>query len=534
MRLFYTFLLITAAVLFGTEVQAQTLPCGGGQVLTACDCFAGAGTIVADVATCDFSTATNQGYILVDAVSSVVTSDADDGSIVEYSTTGTFSDLAAGDYLVYYLIYDVTDAAMVESFLNTGSSFADLLSLATQSGVGEWVSTSPSFSLSVSSLATVNADQCSCIFPADPCNCSNPDNFWVGSTYYFAETITINANAGQTWTVSSGSYDGIYDANGIAVTSQLVFTETSPGVYEYDFWHIAGVGYSASPSNGTETLSISNLCSEACGLPAECDGFEALAEIICGLNSYTVVVGLTGAASYNVTSSTGGLNGTVSGSFSDGPFALGTSYNYTVSDASNAVCALNLSGSNITCVVTSVELISFDGRAITQGNELLWSTGSEDQSDFFTVERSTNGVDFTAIGTVKSAGNSSITKSYSFLDTEPKSGVNYYRLAESSTDGKYNLISDVISIESTVSLNITNIFPVPASDMVNIEFDASSTSTRVELFDITGQLITAFNYSSVEGANLIPVQIGDYAIGTYFITISNGVESSTVRFVKSK
>jgi len=423
---------MTAAVLFGTEVQAQTLPCGGGQVLTACDCNSDAGTLVADVASCDFSTATNQGYILVDAVNSAVTTDADDGSIVGYNTNGTFTGVPTGDYLVYYIIYDVADASMVESFLNTGSSFADLLALATQSGVGEWVSTSPSFSLSVSSLATVNAPACGC----DP-------------------------------------------------------------------------------------------------LPAECGDFAVQSEIICGLNSYTVVVSLSGATSYNVSSPTG-TNGTEAGSFTDGPFALGTSYSYTVSDASNPLCVLNTSQSNITCVVTSVELVSFDGRALEAGNELFWTTGSEDQSDFFSIERSTDGVNFAAVGTVKAAGNSSIAKNYSFLDAEPKAGMNYYRLSETDVDGQNKVVSNVISIESRVSLSITNIFPVPASDLVNIEFDASSTSTRVELFDITGQLITAFNYSSVEGANLIPVQIGDYAVGTYFITISNGVESSTVRFVKSK
>lgn len=432
MRLFYTFLLMTAAVLFGTEVQAQTLPCGSGQVLNVCDCDAEAGTLVADVASCDFSTATNQGYILVDTDNATVSGDADDESIVAYNTSGTFTGVPEGDYTVYYIIYDVADAAMVESFLNTGSSFTDLLALATQTGVGEWTSTSPSFSLSDSPLATVNGPDCFC------------DD-----------------------------------------------------------------------------------------LPAECDGFAVTSEIICGLNSYTVVISLSGASSYNVTSTTG-TNGTVSGSFTDGPFALGTGYSYTVVDASNQLCGLNTSQSNITCVVTSVELVSFDGRALEAGNEVFWTTGSEDQSDFFTIERSFDGENFQAVGTVKAAGNSSIAKSYSFLDAEPKAGVNYYRLTETDLDGTTKVVSNVISIESRISLNITNIFPVPASDLVNIEFDANTTSTRVELFDITGKLITAFNYSSVEGANLIPVQIGDYAVGTYFITVSNGVESSTVRFVKSK
>ncbi len=432
MKLFYTFLLLTVAALVSADVQAQTLPCGGGQELTACDCLTGAGTLVADVASCDFSTATNQGYILVDAANATVTSDADDESVVAYNTSGTFTSVGTGDYLIYYIVYDVADAALVESYLNAGSSINDLLGLATQTGVGEWTSTNPAFTLGVSSLATVNAPACGCDV-----------------------------------------------------------------------------------------------------LPAECGVYAVQSEVVCGLNSYTVVVSLAGATSYNVSSPTG-FNGTVAGSFTDGPFALGTSYSYTISDAANGACVLNTAQSNISCVVTSVELISFDGRNVEGGNELTWTTGSEDQSDFFTVERSKNGSDFAPVGTVAAAGNSSTAKNYSFLDAQPVTGANYYRLVETNTAGVAKVVSNVVVLETRVELDITNIFPVPASDIVNIDFNTNSTTTRVELFDITGKLITAFNFSSLVGANTIPVQIGDYAVGTYFITVSNGTDSSTARFVKSK
>ena len=72
------------------------------------------------------------------------------------------------------------------------------------------------------------------------------------------------------------------------------------------------------------------------------------------------------------------------------------------------------------------------------GNVVVdWTTGSEINNDYFTIERSNNGYDYLEIGKIDGAGNSSHDISYSFIDKEPFKGNNYYHLIQTDFDGNY-------------------------------------------------------------------------------------------------
>jgi hypothetical protein len=77
---------------------------------------------------------------------------------------------------------------------------------------------------------------------------------------------------------------------------------------------------------------------------------------------------------------------------------------------------------------------------------LRWQTAQEQNSLNFTVERSTNGVNFSSIGEMPAAGNSSTPKDYSFTDAEPAQGINYYRLKEVDLDlrSMYSTVRTVV------------------------------------------------------------------------------------------
>jgi hypothetical protein len=61
-------------------------------------------------------------------------------------------------------------------------------------------------------------------------------------------------------------------------------------------------------------------------------------------------------------------------------------------------------------------------------NTLQWKTASEQNSSYFMVQRSSDGIKFENVGTVAAAGNSSGLKTYTFKDETPHSYVNYYRI----------------------------------------------------------------------------------------------------------
>lgn len=117
-----------------------------------------------------------------------------------------------------------------------------------------------------------------------------------------------------------------------------------------------------------------------------------------------------------------------------------------------------------------IELLSFVGYTADNINVLNWSTASETNNDYFTVEKSLNGLDWDKLFDVKGNGNSTTKINYIGYDRNPNQGVNYYRLKQTDFDGK-SVTSKVISIDYTVSpkiiINVYNIMGQPVD--VNYE-----------------------------------------------------------------
>jgi hypothetical protein len=82
-----------------------------------------------------------------------------------------------------------------------------------------------------------------------------------------------------------------------------------------------------------------------------------------------------------------------------------------------------------------VQLVSFTARWSGSRALLQWATASELNSDYFAVERSSNGTTFATLGQVASAGTSAKPINYSFTDTNPLPETAYYRLRQVDRDG---------------------------------------------------------------------------------------------------
>lgn len=98
------------------------------------------------------------------------------------------------------------------------------------------------------------------------------------------------------------------------------------------------------------------------------------------------------------------------------------------------------------CAFLPVELLEFDAVAELGKVRLSWSTGSEQGSAYFSVERSTDGQIFIPIAEVDAAGESFSLTHYRFTDDKPLSGISYYRLRAVDEDGSYTT-SKVVSVD---------------------------------------------------------------------------------------
>lgn len=122
-----------------------------------------------------------------------------------------------------------------------------------------------------------------------------------------------------------------------------------------------------------------------------------------------------------------------------------TDYVYSVrhaSDGTNILTTSNvvlvgfqLSSTTGTSVSLPIDLLSFDSEVKNDRVNLLWSTASEVNNDYFNIERSDNGKDWRTISETDGAGNSSQMMNYQIFDNSPISGKAYYRLKQTDFDG---------------------------------------------------------------------------------------------------
>ncbi len=137
-----------------------------------------------------------------------------------------------------------------------------------------------------------------------------------------------------------------------------------------------------------------------------------------------------------------------------------------------------------------VELVSFNASDKNNTVALDWKTASEIDNDFFSVERSSNGVDFFEIGQVAGNGTTNELQRYDYVDKSPLNGVSYYRLRQVDFDGAFEY-SPVASVNISLASFAFNVYPNPIEgghatiEMQNVgEGDAS-----ISVYNSVGKVV---------------------------------------------
>lgn len=116
-----------------------------------------------------------------------------------------------------------------------------------------------------------------------------------------------------------------------------------------------------------------------------------------------------------------------------------------------------------------IELLSFAvSPAGPDATQVQWSTASEQDNAFFTIERSIDTAIWDAIASLPGAGNSSSVINYAWTDAAPLSGTSYYRLKQTDSDGSAT-VSDIVPITRGNSALL--VFPNPAQGHVIVRAD---------------------------------------------------------------
>lgn len=163
-------------------------------------------------------------------------------------------------------------------------------------------------------------------------------------------------------------------------------------------------------------------------------------------------------------------------------------------DCTNNCCGAlcNQTGDNLGeegVAVLPIELIYFKAKPDDYGVLLEWSSAVEINNDYYTIERSYNGIDFEFVEYLDGAGNSKETLVYKVVDQPKSFGVIYYRLTQTDFDGAYEqfpLISANFNILSDTNIKV---YPTLLSKGERINIVASFGTIQqisLKLIDVHG------------------------------------------------
>ena len=164
---------------------------------------------------------------------------------------------------------------------------------------------------------------------------------------------------------------------------------------------------------------------------------------------------------------------------------------------------------------------------------IKWSVAHEGNTQSYEVERSFNGSTFTTLASI-SAQNLSSFISYSWLDTDPFDGVNFYRVKSLNFDRSVSY-SSIVKITMNSTKPLVSIYPDPVtSEKVTLELmNLPAGKYNLRLVNNIGQIVFIAQVDHQNGHTTHILNLGAIAKGNYHLSIFNpGSKTFDVKFTK--
>ncbi len=327
-------------------------------------------------------------------------------------------------------------------------------------------------------------------------NGSSTLNFPIGkSSSWRPVTLSLTHNAATAYTYTAERFN----------SSAELFGYTLPGtvnkVSGYSYWDIART----ASSSANLTSAVATLYYGSSGTDDHVMDYTGVT--MCKSNGAGAWVDLTGVASANG-------NGLI------------TTSSFT---SFSKFTLANLIGGNNPL---PVELLDFSAISSIGKVNVSWSTATEINNDMFSVERSTDGINFSKIGKVKGAGNSYSVLYYNFVDEQPLIGKSYYRLKQTDYDNQYSY-SDIVEVDYSLSSSIKAYQNANNELQLNLSGYSANEQIKVNLYDMNGKLIFSemINTDQNGNSNNAFLSVSDISSGIYNLSIVAKQQMSTQKLM---
>jgi hypothetical protein len=179
-----------------------------------------------------------------------------------------------------------------------------------------------------------------------------------------------------------------------------------------------------------------------------------------------------------------------------------------------------------------IELTEFKGTLQNNKTALLqWSTSAEYNSKHFELEKSIDGINYNKIVTIAAAGNSNSPKQYSYVDRQPLTEKNYYRLRSVDMDNAGKL-SNIVLLKLTGVNQDMQVLGNPFKNNTLVVRFVKSPDEKGELrlHDMSGRLMARRTIGP--GEQLITFNIPAAAAGTYNLQAVINGKTYTAKVLK--
>ena len=178
------------------------------------------------------------------------------------------------------------------------------------------------------------------------------------------------------------------------------------------------------------------------------------------------------------------------------------------------------------CTPLPVDLLSF---TVTKNNSyayVSWQTATEKNNDYFTIEKSTNLINWETVETIEGTGNSLSLLNYSIVDQNPLKGTSYYRLKQTDYDGKFEY-SQIRTINLNNPINGLKVYPNPTTGLITIQ-EIKGEQTVIKIHNVQGENVSYLINTVKSRESGLSIDLSQLSVGIYFIKVN----SSFVKVLK--
>lgn len=180
-----------------------------------------------------------------------------------------------------------------------------------------------------------------------------------------------------------------------------------------------------------------------------------------------------------------------------------------------------------------IKLLYFKAECNNSAVDLSWTTATETNNHFFTIQKSHDGNYWENLAVVQGAGNSSTEKHYNYSDDSNPGLLTYYRLKQTDFNGDSETFVPTAANCGLNEANQVMVFPNPVSGNLSITFfNTDADNIQVELTDVLGKRIYASTIDNAYATGSHTLNMEKLSDGVYFLKFTADDYTYTEKIVK--